>query len=192
MLNGKAIPEASASGYANMLSYARSPACAAAFGNYSGSCCGLQECFFDPTYVEVYYWPVEDADTSCLSVIGDSVKPWDYGATLTTTTEAGDWHGRPGNWNPVGTYWGCTSGLQVITTAVMTSVNGFTFKSSRYNPWGQDNPCVATSSTSEIPVLNNTVVSEYKMRARSLLRSADPGGNITVPVTEVTLDGYTL
>ncbi|KAG7009612.1 hypothetical protein G7Y79_00002g007270 [Physcia stellaris] len=166
MLNGKTIPEASASAYADMLSYARSPACAAAFGNYSGSCCGLQECFFDPTYVEVYYWPAEDADTSCLSVIGDSVKPWDYGATLTTTTE-------------------------VITTAVMTSVNGFTFKSSVYNPWGQDNPCVTTSSTSETPVFNSSGVSEYKMRARSLVKPVDPAGNITVPVNKVTLDGYT-
>lgn len=193
LINGKAAPAASASSYAEMLSYARSPACAAAFGNSSGSCCGHFGCQFDPTFVEVYYWPVEDADTSCLSIIGDSVKPWDFGATFTTTTEAGDWHGRPRNWNPVGTYWGCVSDLQTITTAMMTSVNGFTFKASMYNPWGTDNPCVTTSSVAGSPVLNSSVAPAFKMRARSLVKSADPGSNITVPaVTEVTLDGYTL
>ena len=192
LINGKPAPEASASAYADMLSYARSPACAAAFGNSSGSCCGHFGCQFDPTVVEIYYWPAEDADTSCLSIIGDSVHPWDYGATLTTTTEPGDWHGRPRNWNPVGTYWGCEVDGQIVTTAVMTSVNGFTFKSSNYNPWGGDNPCVTTSFTTGTLALNSSVVPGYEMRARSLVKSAESARNVTVPLTEVTLDGYTL
>ena len=203
VVNGKAIPEASELAYASLLSYARSPECSQAGHNATGEewhgyCCGISNyCSFKPTFVDIYYWPSVDANTSCLSIIGDSVNPWDYGATTTTTTEYGDWHGRPDNWDRIGTYWGCESDSHVITTAVMTSVNGFTFKSSMYNPWGTDNPCLALSSVVETPVSNASdgipPLSTPAMRPRSLVNPLNSaGGTTNPPVVKVTLDGFTL
>lgn len=192
LVDGKPAPEATASAYADLLSYVRSPKCV--LDTYTPSyCCGLHECHFQPTFVEVFYWPTEGADTSCLNIIGDSVNPWDYGATITTTTERGDWHGRPINWNRVGTYWGCEISSSVVTTAGMTSNNGLTFKSAMYNPWGQNNPCVQTSSTVEAPASNSGILSAYNMRPRSLAQPVNSIGNATItPLTQVTLDGHTL
>ena len=193
LVDGKPAPEATASAYADLLSYARSPECAVDEPWPPNYCCGFHGCQFAPTFVDVYYWPAEGANTSCLSIVGDSVNPWEHEATITTTTEYGDWYGRPLNWNRVGTYWGCEISSQVFTTAVMTSINGFTFKSSMYNPWGQDNPCVLTSSTIEAPASNSRVLSALNMRPRSLIQSVKSVGNTVSPhLAKVTLDGYTL
>ena len=43
------------------------------------SCCGVCETNVDN--VEIYYWPKPDVNTSCLSIIGDSIRPIDFGAT---------------------------------------------------------------------------------------------------------------
>ena len=193
LVDGEPIPEASASAYASLLSYVRSPGCGNGNRNNAPHCCGFRECFFHPTFVEIYYWPEEDADTSCLDIIGESVNPWDFGATLTTTTEYGPWHGRPPNWNRIGTYWGCKSNSWIITTAVMTSIHGFTFKSSMYNPWDRNNPCVATSATVEAHNSDISALTALKMRPRSLAQPMNLAANTTSsPLPKVTLDGYTL
>lgn len=44
-----------------------------------GTCCGV--CNIEAGNVDVYYWPVPNANTSCLSIIGNSVNPPDFGAT---------------------------------------------------------------------------------------------------------------
>ena len=44
-----------------------------------GTCCGI--CNINAGNVDVYYWSVAQANTSCLSIIGNSVNPPDYGAT---------------------------------------------------------------------------------------------------------------
>ncbi|KAG8527933.1 uncharacterized protein KY384_006849 [Bacidia gigantensis] len=54
-------------------------------------CCGW--CTLEGGKVDVFYWPDPEADTSCLSIIGDNL-PIDYGATT----------GKSG-----AVYWGCTS-----------------------------------------------------------------------------------
>ncbi len=48
--------------------------------NYGGgSCCGT--CNIEAGNVDVYYWPVPNVNKSCLSIIGNSVNPPDFGAT---------------------------------------------------------------------------------------------------------------
>ncbi len=47
--------------------------------NGGGTCCGT--CNIEAGNVDVYYWPSPDANRSCLSIIGTSVNPPDYGAT---------------------------------------------------------------------------------------------------------------
>ena len=44
-----------------------------------GTCCGT--CIIKAGNVDVYYWPVSHANTSCLSIIGKKINPPDYGAT---------------------------------------------------------------------------------------------------------------
>ena len=44
-----------------------------------GTCCGI--CNIEAGNVDVYYWPGSNANESCLSIIGNSVNPPDYGAT---------------------------------------------------------------------------------------------------------------
>ena len=192
VVDGKPAPAAIASSYASLLSYARSPKCTSGYDYVPGACCGHYDCQFQPTYVEIYYWPSEDADTSCLSIVGESIKPWEYGATLTTTTDRCDWHGCPPNFNRIGTYWGCEISSSIHKTATMTSINGFTFKSLMDDPWATDNPCVTISSTIGAPVFNSTAP-ELKVRPRALAKSVDSIRNITNPaVATVTLDGFTL
>lgn len=44
-----------------------------------GTCCGT--CNIEAGNVDVYYWPVFDANESCLSIIGGNINPPNYGAT---------------------------------------------------------------------------------------------------------------
>ena len=44
-----------------------------------GTCCGT--CNIEAGNVDVYYWPVPNANSSCLGIIGNSINPPDYGAT---------------------------------------------------------------------------------------------------------------
>ena len=50
-------------------------------GHNSGgvTCCGT--CNIEAGNVDVYYWPAPNANKSCLSIIGNSVNPPDFGAT---------------------------------------------------------------------------------------------------------------
>lgn len=193
IVDGKPAPEATAASYASLMSYLRSPKCTSGYDYPPSICCGQNACYFQPSYVEVYYWPVEDANTSCLSIVGDSVNPWDYGATLTTNTGRCYWRGCAANMHQVQTYWGCKISSIVYTTATMTSINGFTFKSSIFNPWDTDNPCLATSSTIGAYTSNSSSLPELEVRPRALVKRPDSIGNITSPtVATVTLDGFTL
>ena len=45
-----------------------------------GTCCGT--CDIEAGNVDVYYWPISHANTSCLGIIGNSVNAPDYGATI--------------------------------------------------------------------------------------------------------------
>ena len=92
---------------------------------YGPVCC--EECGLGAANVNVYYWPEPDVDTSCLSIIGNSVNPIGFGATTDGTD----------------TYWGCvwsqtnscdTRGSGYITARVETS-DFLTWKVYLTNPW---------------------------------------------------------
>ena len=125
------------------------------------TCC--LRCYIQAENVDLYYWPEPDADTSCLSVIGGSIRPIDYGATkalatvfreLTETVETV-------------TYWGCkgkTLKTDVLSyqghlttwfsrdmtmTAKVTTIGSLSVKISMYNPWSSA-PCDQEDATSRV------------------------------------------
>ena len=111
----------------------------------SGTCCG--GCVVGAQNVDLYYWPEPGANTSCLSIIGNSVHPFNFGATTTGISPA------------LSTYWECTAKTPVIsittgidnsaitttnsmiTTATVASVGPISFKESLINPWASS-PCI--------------------------------------------------
>ncbi|CAD6588434.1 MAG: hypothetical protein ASARMPREDX12_003327 [Alectoria sarmentosa] len=130
--------------------------------NYSSevlpSCCGL--CDAQAQNVDLYYWPEPDANTSCLSIIGESVRPLDYGATTTIVKGIG---------GPVTEiYWGCNAleSLSIedftgeagtlttayttaeIRTAEITTIGSLTVKISSVSPWSSS-PCIKDDAGSQ-------------------------------------------
>jgi len=97
----------------------------------TGYCqCGIRgSCVIGGGNVDVYYWPSPHANTSCLSVVGNSVEHDILaGATVHTYGSAS---------TDSVTYWGYTTpGYDgVITTSVYTKINGVPFKYPNMNPW---------------------------------------------------------
>ena len=102
------------------------------------TCCG--GCEIDATTVDLYYWPELDANLSCLSIVGESVRPLDYGATTSIIPE---------RYSDVTiTYWGCESTSTVYTTAEITTIGSLTVKMSLMNPWSSS-PCVDDDAGSQ-------------------------------------------
>ena len=100
------VPASSSSIRSRVKSYMRQPACsiagqqAASMYSYlagDASCCSA--CEVGGINVDVFYWPSPDADTSCLKIIGDSVRPPLEGAT--TSCPPG-----PTTTSNCNTYWG--------------------------------------------------------------------------------------
>ena len=162
---------------------------------------------FSAGNVDVFYWPEPEVNTSCLSVVGSSVLPLDYGAT--TDTE--------GN-----VYWGCTSlvwgantadfgemtytdgdpyigrtraphdfGPKTFTTAIITALNKVAFKSYKINPWGSQ-PC---SESSAVPAgASSGIVSGASIYARGYPLSISPSlkKRNGTRVSTMISGGYTL
>ena len=195
MVDGVPAPAASTSSLAELLKLRRSPQCFSLLHSYD-LCCQMLHCSFNPTVVELYYWPDADADTSCLSIIGNSIHPWDYGATTATFSAL-----VPGP-DVIQTYWGCITTypdidytLSLVTstvkTAVLTNVEGLKFKSPIYNPWNAEQPCPKTFSGSTPSASNKSLPSGAKIRARSLEPSILTKNRNNTPIS-VVLDGQTL
>ena len=162
------------------------------------TCC--LRCYIQAANVDVFYWPEPDADTSCLSIIGGSVRPLDYGATTATVSVLHQLTQRVDTVK----YWGCIASRlttdfltskghlttwynrETITTAKITTIGSLTVKHSAFNPWSSA-PCPQEDIASE--------VSEVKVKPRALNQSMVTTPSITqkndLPAT-VVLDGYTL
>lgn len=160
------------SDFSKIKDWMRTPQCTSLAKEFGGrqyddalaSCCDV--CYIGAKNVDVYYWPEPGADTSCLSIIGDEIKP----VTDDATTESGL------------TYWGCTaknptmsvlplslapslldgSGYtwvnsvtvkSIITTAEMNTIGPITFKRSLYNPWSPPE-CLTTVSSPQKPTVS--------------------------------------
>ena len=108
-------------------------------GLEDSTCCG--KCSIQGSgAVDLYYWPSPDANTQCLSVVGNTVSPLLQDATTTTRTLAP-------NWFTTETYWGCTlrtpsSCISIITTSRETVLPGFggtTMRLPIRSPWNKAN-----------------------------------------------------
>ena len=117
------------------------------------SCCGV--CDVWPQNVDLYYWPEPDANFACTSIIGESVRPLDYGATTTVYSGIGE---------PLtDIYWGCTSTAIFpnekqpgefttetfnITIAEIMTIGSLSVKVSSYSPWSSA-PCIEDDAGSQ-------------------------------------------
>ena len=173
----------------------RSPQCWLSFQEYDENhgqvlenstgrhfCC--ETCRLSAEDVEIFYWPEENADTSCLSVVGDSLHPVDYGGTA-------DQYGH--------LYWGCTisdpiSGVATVTTANITTLGYLSIKQTVVNPWGPQ-PCPSTaalsSTSSTIYQTDSTATALGYFQISSLSRAPKEPPEISSIITMVS-EGFTL
>ena len=118
------------------------------------NCCGA--CNLQAGNVDIFYWPEPDADTSCLSIIGDEVHALDQGAT---TDDRGS------------LYWGCTvtptngatgAHAWIRTTAILSTLNhlaGITSKVYLVDPYGpQLCPQTASNLSSSTMTLKQPLI----------------------------------
>ena len=124
---------------------------------------GEINCLLDGGYVDVYYWPEPDADTACLSIIGNNTNSPFPGAT--------------------GGHWGCTavSGSSFITTATEVITGIVTLKQPLFNPWSSQ-PCARSLDTHP----------SLKARDHSLIIPQNITQNKGLPITTVVIDDTTL
>lgn len=163
------VPPATSSLWSTLKSWMREPACASSSLKYISAvrqtpaqavingCCG--PCAIGGPNVDVYYWPSPEANTSCLNIIGTSVKPPTEGAT----TDDGY------------TYWGYTTTSdasvvnQIVTTMVYTSINGVYFKMPMSNPWESNSGASTTTNhvIGNLPSTTLPVLSMPKIQRRA-------------------------
>ncbi len=151
------------------------------------SCC--VRCVLSVGNVDVHYWPEPDADTSCLSIIGNSIHPAGYGATLST-----------GEGSTILTYWGCTTQLpgcgtkgytQTITTASIFSHDSVSWKSYIYNPWGPQ-PCPETAVTPTSSMTAPRAPFPLHARAHSILIPSSVAGRNGSRISTAISGSFTL
>ena len=164
------------------------------------SCCGVCNIFAQS--VDLYYWPEPDADASCLSVIGGSVRPLDYGATKTENSI-----------NPTststGTYWGCNpltwtfydpmlrenvTYTSATTTAQITAVGSLLVKVPLVNPWAS-NPCLETGVPSKGSNISTEIRDKHaRMHARdhTLIIPSSVTSEVHSAVSTAVLGNFTL
>ena len=117
------------------------------------SCCG--PCETNVKNADIYYWPEPDANTSCLSIIGDNVRPIDFGATRETsstgTTTSTDiyWDCEP----KPSTYYNSLQSESVtdtypIRTAMITNIGSLSVKVYLADPWSPS-PCTESDVMSQ-------------------------------------------
>lgn len=161
------------------------------------TCCG--SCSINAQTVDLYYWPEPDANLSCLSIIGESVRPLDYGATTFIVVE------RYSDYT--GLYWGCestlthpfemegfTSSTTVYTTAEITTIGSLTVKMSLTSPWSSS-PCVNDDAGPQ--GLNNSIKvrEEYASvyaRSHSLIVPSSVTQENGLPVSTLVSGDFTL
>ena len=116
------------------------------------SCCSFCDVYAEN--VDIYYWPEPDVDLSCLTTIGGSVRPLDYGATVTKISTP---NGYDGLWHAsTETYWACNTTDPLfpgttftdLTTAIVTTIGHLAVKVPLFNPW-DPSPCVENNTGSQ-------------------------------------------
>ena len=162
------------------------------------TCC--LRCYLQAQNVDIYYWPEPDTDTSCLSIVGQSVRPLDYGATKVSVSVLHELTQRV----DILTYWGCTASTlktdvlssqghlttllsrDTIAIAKVTTIGSLSVKVSVVNPWSSM-PCPQEDATYQ--VANGTVEPRTQVQSLNIPPSITQKND--VPVTTVS-DGFTL
>lgn len=160
-------PPALVAEIADLKAWMRTPQCVSdlrelyPWGNDDSTCCG--QCVMGVGNVDVYYWPEPDSDTSCLSVIGSSIYPVDYGATTATF---------PGR-TTASTYWGCTSQVSCYTpntfvtaSLIFTNSGRVSWKQYASNPWKGPQSCPTDITTPTPAILTTAPGSPASLHAR--------------------------
>lgn len=155
------------------------------------SCCDF--CEISAQNVDIYYWPDHDANTSCLSIVGNSVNPLLYDATRVVTTS----NGSP--MSSTITYWGCTVqdpsiGLSYMSTAQLTSIDSITFKEALVDPWSAP-PCVEKASAFPSPSMSieaRGLRASIHARGHSLVLPFNITQNNGLLASTVVMGEYTL
>lgn len=160
------------------------------------SCCG--ECELDVKNVDVYYWPEPVVNTSCLSIIGDSIRPLDYGATKTVDSN-----------NETTTYWGCDASVEtdyitryssaitypvVTITASISTIGSLLIKASLFDPWSPS-PCTVSDLMSQGSNISADIRDKHAtMHARdhTLITPSSVTHNGSLPVTTIVSGNFTL
>ena len=165
------------------------------------SCCG--RCSTNVQNVDIYYWPEPDVNTSCLSIIGNSVKPIDSGATKSVVTV--------GTITATDTYWACepkvstyfdtfrsesVTDTEPIRTAVIRTIGSLLVKVYISDLWSPS-PCTSTESDISSSGPNTIAMIRDRhatMRARGHTLIVAPSGTHSgsLPVTTMVSGNFTL
>ena len=201
------VPPASKLAFADMVEFARSDRCVSMYGRSPapygsmGPCCG--PCNFVPTIVDLYYWPVQDTDTSCLSLIGDTVNAPDYGATTSTAII------DPGVSPKTEILWNCATASSLVNgitsfgylrTATLTSVGSITYKKLDYNPWFPPSICLNTLNQDQLSLSMSSTSARkqpsIRVHPRSIVATpqsaAHPGNDSSMTQVIAQQDGFAL
>ena len=151
--------------------------------NVTPSCCG--GCVVGAENVDLYYWPEPDIDTSCLSIIGNSVNPFDLGAT--TASSETHWActaKTPAISTDVNTadHYTTTTPISMITTAVVISIGSIPVKIPLINPWASS-PCIEVDPGSSGFNASAGIYSkqaQIRARGHTLIIPVTQGNNLTV------------
>ena len=147
------------------------------------SCCDY--CDTNVQNVDIYYWPEPDANTSCLSIVGGSVRPVDYGATTTV-------------WN-VGTitstevYWGCKSKTSAdpTWTAKIRTIGSLLVKVYLSDPWSSS-PCTESDVVSQGSAETYAKHATIHARDHTLIIPSSISRNESLPLTTMVSGNFTL
>ena len=162
------------------------------------SCCGY--CHTNVMNVDIYYWPERDINTSCLSIIGDSVRPVTFGATTqvesygTNTTTHFYWGCAP----KPSTYYDTFRSRSITdpiltTTAMIRTIGTLLVKVYLSDPWSPS-PCTETVMSQQS---NGSVTAQdehARMHARdhTLIISSSVTHMDIPPVTTMVSGNFTL
>ena len=139
------------------------------YANAASPCC--RSCAVWANNVDLYYWPEPDINTSCLSIIGNSVHPYDFGATTagystywacaakTTVTSTSTWTG-----NSLVDAYTTTTTISLITTAAIQFMANIPVKMPLINPWASS-PCTEVDTTPRGPNSSNNSVENHGQQA---------------------------
>ena len=177
--------------YERNIEFQTEPVIDTRLGNCNGAFLGEGVCQFVGGFVDIYYWPEPDADTSCLSIVSKATTPLLQDATVDAVTSGGNMS--------MTTYWGCAarqSSLNdsYITTAAISTIGNFSFKVSSYNPWSPG-PCsrrAPASESSGIFLEARGLHASINVRAHSLIAPSRSTQTSSLHGGTVTLGNYTL